>query len=107
MMNLPFYVDNYAKIAGVKYHYVQSSKNIFKLLCSFKKLSDKQTIQKPKNKICIILFKIQYRIFFAYSLAVGSDLSVNKLLTQINTQLASAYDIYSVNVSFDDGVSIN
>jgi hypothetical protein len=44
---------------------------------------------------------------FAYSLAVGSDLSVNKLLTQINTQLASAYDIYSVNVSFDDGVSIN
>jgi hypothetical protein len=97
---------DYAKIAGVKYHYVRSARTYLNFYVHLKTVGQTDYTETEKQNMYNIVQNTVQNIF-AYSLAVGSDLSVNKLLTQINTQLASAYDIYSVNVSFDDGVSIN
>lgn len=97
---------DYDKIAGVKYHYVRATRTYLNFYVHLKTIGQTDYTETEKQNMYNIVQNTVQNIF-AYSLSVGADLSVNKLVTQINTQLAGAYDIYSVTVSFDDGVSIN
>lgn len=95
----------YDKVMGVKYYFVRANRRYVNFYVHLKTIGASDYSEAEKENIYTIVQNTIQNIF-AYYLSVGVDLSVTTLVTEINTQLSGNYNIYSVSVSFDEGVTI-
>lgn len=93
------------KVAGVKYYFTKATRKYINFYVHLKTTGSVDYTDSEKEQMYTIVQNTIQNIF-AYYLSVGADLSVNRLVTEINTQLADSYDIYSVDVTFDDGIIV-